>query len=106
MRPHRQRLERLRPAWVALEGRFRMGLELDCPEHIDHRTRVWFDNPEDGMEPHAQASATVLEGEPEGFSHLTLIPAGDPHGCVFLGHWYGWVVDGELVPCLITGVAW
>lgn len=100
----------LAPAWEAVEGRQRMGFSMDCPRHPGcHRVALWFENPEDGGTPRAGVEAqhlvTVLVDELE---LLTVVPAGGypPDGCVQIGHWVGWLANGQLTEALISGVAW
>lgn len=108
VRGRSQRLTALAPAWEGEEGRERLGLSCECPRHPWGQERVvaWFQNPEDGGAPHPAASVLALT-EGEGFERLTLLPAaGHPEGCIRLGHWTGWLADGLLTECLISGVAW
>lgn len=97
----------LRPRWLAEgEEREHMGIELDCPRHPDeHRVQLWFENPGDGDAPKPGATAFLLSCC--DFEELTLAPsAGAAYRPLHIGHWHGWVVDGELSECRVTGVAW
>jgi len=105
-------LSLLRPRWLALEGREHMGLELDCPRHPDgERVQVWFENPCDGGPPiEVQGSRLWLASgcDEEGSLHeVTLLPGGGAsYRPVQLGHWWGWLIEGQLSECRVTGVAW
>lgn len=99
----------LRPQWLAGAGRERMGLELDCPRHPDgERIQVWFSNPGD-QGPPAEVDGMrllhVASDEEDGLDGLTLLPfGGAAYRPIRLGHWYGWLIEGELSEARITGV--
>lgn len=102
----------LHPEWLADPGRSRMGLRLDCPRHpwAPERAVAWFENPGDGGEPKSGSHVlvTLLGDEDEDFGSLTLVASGGypPDCCIQLGHWFGWLADGQLTESLFSGVAW
>lgn len=108
--PHRP-LTDYRPTWLAIDGRERLGLELDCPGPMhSHRIRIWLANPDQG----APASALERDGEPvfwflgDDLAELTIMR---PHGSAeepinIPGHFRGWIVDGLVVESFISGIGW
>lgn len=94
-------LRLLRPRWLEEQGRPHLGLEIDCPRHPDgHRVRLWFQNPPDGGPAHeagAGAWRVWLLADVDDIDRVTLLPAaGLGTRPVALGHWEGWIVEGEV----------
>lgn len=101
-------LRALRPRWLALPGREHMGIELDCPRHPDgHRVELWFANPGD-TGPAKDASASYwVASSCDDLNTLTLLPwQGAPYLPIRIGHWAGWLVEGELNEARVLGAGW
>lgn len=102
-------LRYLRPKWLAEPGREHMGLELDCPSHPDapHRLRIWFENPGDGGPPSPSAHPPRLAWLASAcdFDELTVVPSGTaPYRPLEVGHWSGWLIEGEISEARIVGI--
>jgi hypothetical protein len=99
----------LRPKWLADPGREQMGIELDCPRHPDaERVQVWFINPGDGGAPAPDDGRQMLHmasDSEDGLEGLTLLPfGGAAYRPIRVGHWFGWLIEGELNECRVMSV--
>lgn len=108
----RRRLEALRPVYVGLNGRARLGVSMLCPrsdivkEHAaegEHFITLWFRNPDDGVEgPDDVAPLCLRQGVLEDLPHFT-VWRQDGNPVLVPGHWSGYIIEGDVWDAISFG---
>jgi hypothetical protein len=84
-------LAELVPAWLATQGRERMGVSFDCLEHPNCRVEFWFLAPIDGEASVTEsAERRLYEHDGGGFTTLSIYPPQVHRGFLVIV-FRGWV---------------